>query len=254
MFSHVYFGVSDFERALAFYAPVMAALGVKQRFVDAAKPWAGWQPADAGRPLFLIGRPYDGAAHAPGNGQMAAFMAETCAVVDAVHAAASANGGRCEGPPGLRPEYHANYYGAYFRDPDGNKLCVACHQASVPAPRLSAVHPVLAARDVMESVRFFERLGFTPRFVDDAQAPRYGVIARDAVELHLQWADGAQWVEGLDRPVYRFPVDDVDALHQAWAKPASTGPYAQPADTPWGTREFHLRDPAGNGLHFYQPL
>jgi lactoylglutathione lyase len=35
---------------------------------------------------------------------------------------------RPEGAPGLRPEYHAHYYGAYFRDPDGNKLCVACHQ------------------------------------------------------------------------------------------------------------------------------
>jgi catechol 2,3-dioxygenase-like lactoylglutathione lyase family enzyme len=35
--------------------------------------------------------------------------------------------GRCEGPPGVRPQYHDHYYGAYFRDPDGNKLCVACH-------------------------------------------------------------------------------------------------------------------------------
>ena len=44
-----------------------------------------------------------------------------------VHALALAHGGTCDGPPGLRPEYHAHYYGAYFRDPDGNKLCVACH-------------------------------------------------------------------------------------------------------------------------------
>jgi lactoylglutathione lyase len=36
-------------------------------------------------------------------------------------------GGQCEGHPGLRPEYHADYYGAYFRDPDGNKLCVVSH-------------------------------------------------------------------------------------------------------------------------------
>ena len=40
---------------------------------------------------------------------------------------ALAHGARCEGPPGLRPEYHAHYYGAYFRDSEGNKLCVACH-------------------------------------------------------------------------------------------------------------------------------
>jgi len=118
---------------------------------------------------------------------------------------------------------------------------------------LLAVHPVLAARSVNDSLRFYQALGFVLRFADDAQDPRYAVITRDAVELHLQWADAAQFVAGLDRPVYRFVVQDVDALHQAWAEPASSGPYAKPADTPWGTREFHLRDPAGNGLQFYQP-
>jgi catechol 2,3-dioxygenase-like lactoylglutathione lyase family enzyme len=122
------------------------------------------------------------------------------------------------------------------------------------SPALLAVHPVLAARSVQESLRFFEALGFDLRFLDDAQDPRYAAIARDGVELHLQWADAAQWVPGLDRPVYRFAVRDVDALHRSWAEPASSGPYARPADTPWGTREFHLRDPAGNGLQFYQPL
>jgi len=121
-------------------------------------------------------------------------------------------------------------------------------------PALLAVHPVLAARSMQESLRFYEALGFALQFVDDDQDPRYAVIACDAVELHLQWADAAQWVDGLDRPVYRFPVQDVDALHQAWAPPVSSGPYARPADTPWATREFHLRDPAGNGLQFYQAL
>jgi lactoylglutathione lyase len=61
---------------------------------------------------------------------MVAFMAESREAVRRTHQAALAHGGRCEGPPGPRPEYHANYYGAYFRDPDGNKLCVACHEAS----------------------------------------------------------------------------------------------------------------------------
>ncbi|MCP6362581.1 VOC family protein, partial [Klebsiella pneumoniae] len=67
--------------------------------------------------------------HHPGNGQMVAFLASTRQLVDHVHATALAHGGTCEGPPGLRPEYHPYYYGAYVRDPDGNKLCVACHQA-----------------------------------------------------------------------------------------------------------------------------
>ena len=59
---------------------------------------------------------------------MVAFLADSRATVDAAHTAALAAGGTCEGPPGPRPEYHEHYYGAYFRDPDGNKFGVACHQ------------------------------------------------------------------------------------------------------------------------------
>ncbi len=55
-------------------------------------------------------------------------MASDRATVDRCHAAARAHGGQSEGSPGLRPHYHANYYGAYFRDPAGNKLCVCCHK------------------------------------------------------------------------------------------------------------------------------
>jgi catechol 2,3-dioxygenase-like lactoylglutathione lyase family enzyme len=65
--------------------------------------------------------------HAPGNGQMIAFLAGTRALVDAVYQTALAHGGTSGGAPGLRPECHAHCHGAYFRDPDGNKLCVACH-------------------------------------------------------------------------------------------------------------------------------
>lgn len=127
MFSHVMVGVTDFPRALAFYRPVLGALDIAFRFVDESHPWAGWQTTPGPRPLFLIGRPYDRQAHHPGNGQMVAFLAASRRQVDEVHALALAHGGCCEGPPGLRPQYHAHYYGAYFRDPDGNKLAVACH-------------------------------------------------------------------------------------------------------------------------------
>ncbi len=127
MFSHIFVGVTDFDRALGFYNPVMAALGITPRFCNLARPWAGWQSTPGPRPLFLIGKPFDGQAQGCGNGQMVAFLAHGRAVVDTVHAVALAHGGRSEGAPGLRPEYHEHYYGAYFRDPDGNKLCVACH-------------------------------------------------------------------------------------------------------------------------------
>jgi len=128
MFSHVFIGVSDFERALAFYCPLMDCLGVERRFIEPERPWAGWQSAGGARPLLLIGTPFDRAAHAAGNGQMVAFDAADRATVDRAHGLALSLGARGEGPPGLRPEYHRHYYGAYFRDPDGNKLCVACHR------------------------------------------------------------------------------------------------------------------------------
>lgn len=124
---------------------------------------------------------------------------------------------------------------------------------------LRAVHPVLMARDVSESLDFFARLGFTVEFRDDPVAPRYGVVRRGAVELHLQWADAGQWAHAGDRPAYRFLTSDVDAMY-AEARDAgivadvSETPFASPADTPWGTREFHVRDPGDNSLQFYALL
>jgi catechol 2,3-dioxygenase-like lactoylglutathione lyase family enzyme len=127
MFSHVFIGIADFERSLAFYEPLMSLLGIAQRFCDRSRPWAGWQMPGQARPLFLVGAPVEG-GHAAGNGQMTAFLAPDRATVDRAHVLALAHGGICAGAPGLRPEYHADYYGTYFRDPDGNKLCVVCHQ------------------------------------------------------------------------------------------------------------------------------
>jgi catechol 2,3-dioxygenase-like lactoylglutathione lyase family enzyme len=127
MLSHVHIGVRDLDRAVNFYGAVLEPLGWRPAFVDRERGWSGWRPADADRPLILVGLPYDGEPATCGNGQMVGFAAESRAAVDRFHDAALAAGGRCEGPPGLRPEYHAAYYGAYVRDPDGNKLCVCCH-------------------------------------------------------------------------------------------------------------------------------
>jgi catechol 2,3-dioxygenase-like lactoylglutathione lyase family enzyme len=127
MLSHVHIGITDFPRAFAFYSALMETLGYPLRFNESGKSWAGWKPADAARPLFLIGLPFNREAAVPGNGQMTALLAPTRAAVDAAHAVALAHGGTCDGPPGLRPQYHEHYYGAYFRDPDGNKICVCCH-------------------------------------------------------------------------------------------------------------------------------
>ena len=165
MFSHIFLSVKDFSRALAFYTPLMETLGIQPRFCDRGKPWAGWQSQPGPRPLFVIWVPFDGQPHEAGNGQMVAFLAPSRDAVDRAFGVALAHGGTSEGAPGLRPEYHENYYGAYFRDPEGNKLCVACHVPAGPmsfdvVPTEEAHLPALY--QVIDSIaRERKYLGFT---------------------------------------------------------------------------------------------
>ena len=123
---------------------------------------------------------------------------------------------------------------------------------------LERVQPVLMCRDVDRSIDFYRGLGFALLFQDSPQHPRYAGVRRDRVELHLQWMDETQWSRPADRPAYRFVVSDVDALYAEFQNSGrllhASGPWAKPGNTPWGTREFHLRDPGENVLQFYAPL
>jgi Glyoxalase/Bleomycin resistance protein/Dioxygenase superfamily len=126
---------------------------------------------------------------------------------------------------------------------------------------LRAVHPVLGARDVEQLVRFYQCLGFAVVFQDAPTNPKYVAVRRDGVELHIQWADKEQWAYPIDRPAFRFVVTDVDEIYKEFSKSGGIrsdtrqdSPWASPKDTPWGTREFHLRDPSQNSLQFYRSL
>lgn len=123
MFSHITLGTKDWPHARPFWIAVMAVLDHPILFEHAAGIAFG--PA-IGMKTF-IGPTFDGNPPAPGNGVHIAYLAKDRATVDAFHAAALANGGSDEGGPGLRPHYHPGYYGAYVRDPDGNKLQAVCH-------------------------------------------------------------------------------------------------------------------------------
>jgi catechol 2,3-dioxygenase-like lactoylglutathione lyase family enzyme len=125
MYSHTTVGANDLARAKDFYDAVLEPLGLEVRYSGGGI--IGWG-LPGGRPQFLVVRPFDGGDPSVGNGSMIALLAAKRSVVDACYAAAMAQRGLNEGRPGLRPQYHRNYYGAYFRDLDGNKICIVCHQ------------------------------------------------------------------------------------------------------------------------------
>lgn len=124
MFSHITVGVSDLARAGAFYDALLSPLGLRRRPVkpDGGPPSLCWHDPDALLPRFYAYIPYDGQPCSAGNGTMVAFAARSQEAVDQGHAAALAAGGADAGAPGPRPQYAPDYYGAYLRDPDGNKV------------------------------------------------------------------------------------------------------------------------------------
>jgi catechol 2,3-dioxygenase-like lactoylglutathione lyase family enzyme len=126
MLDHVSITVSNLDRARPFYDAVMAALGAPKVWEDADGIGYGLR-CDADNPdrSYMSIRPV---AHVVADRRHWCFKAASRAMVDAFHAAALAHGGRDDGAPGMRPEYHARYYGAFVLDPDGNRLEAVCHR------------------------------------------------------------------------------------------------------------------------------
>ncbi len=125
MYSHITLGSNDLSKAKEFYDAALAPLGLSAVMeFDGA---VAYGPSAEPGPRLFICTPFDGGAANFGNGTHVALDAPTRAAVDAFHAAAMAQGGSDEGAPGLRPQYTSNYYGAYVRDLDGNKLQAVCY-------------------------------------------------------------------------------------------------------------------------------
>ena len=119
MLDHVGVPVSDFEQSKRFYTEALSPLSyelIMEPSVSAAG-FGRW-----GKPDFWV------AQGEPVHAVHVAFTADDRATVEAFHEAAIAAGGRDNGGPGLRPEYHSNYFGAFVFDPDGNNIEAVCHR------------------------------------------------------------------------------------------------------------------------------
>jgi catechol 2,3-dioxygenase-like lactoylglutathione lyase family enzyme len=127
MFDHVSITVSDYARSKAFYLQALAPTGHSRLVELPAVPGGRAQAAgfchEDGSDLWI------GQGDASRPPIHIAFRVSSRAAVDAFYEAAIAAGGRDNGAPGLRPQYHPNYYGAYVLDPDGHNIEAVCHES-----------------------------------------------------------------------------------------------------------------------------
>ena len=118
MLDHVTIGVTDTGRSLAFYDRALRPLGIARLYGD-GEGFAGYGIAP--KAFFWIG-----IRDIPQTGSHVAFAAQDRATVDRFYAEAIAAGGSDNGQPGLRPNYHPDYYGAFVLDPDGHNIEAVC--------------------------------------------------------------------------------------------------------------------------------
>lgn len=125
MLDHVGLSVANYRKSRTFYTDALIPLGVDVVMEVTAEQTGGYEGTGFGtdkKPWFWIG-----SGGKVGGPTHIAFATDSRAAVDRFYAAAMAAGGRDNGGPGLRPDYHPNYYAAFVLDPDGNNVEAVCH-------------------------------------------------------------------------------------------------------------------------------
>ncbi len=118
---------------------------------------------------------------------------------------------------------------------------------------LKQIHPVLPVKNVTEAIHYYtQKLGFELYFKDAGADPKYGGVGRDGIEIHLQWHHEEEWENGLDRPLLRIYVGNIEALYDEFKAKSIFHENTSLKDTPWNTIEFAFYDIFGNGLVFYK--
>ncbi len=256
--SAVVLGYNDFARACAFYDAALAPLGllrVVERDDSVAYGGRGADPA-----AWLL-PPFNGLPASWGNGTHVAFLAGSREAVEAFHRAGLAAGGSDEGAPGLRVHYADDYYAAYLRDPDGNKLQAVHYLGQDPAEAAGEAfsHITLGCNDLERARAFYDpvmaALGLA-RVIDE-QDLSYGYGAAGS---RLPWVyahrpfDGrpATWANGFQVNWRADSRAQVEAFHAAGLAGGGRDEGAP------GLRRYapgyyaaYLRDPDGNKLHAF---
>jgi catechol 2,3-dioxygenase-like lactoylglutathione lyase family enzyme len=124
MIGYVTIGALDSEASGKFYDAVLGALDAERKFADGG--WIGYGPKGTDSHSVYVCPPHDKKPATAGNGSMLAFTAKTKDEVQTAYDAGLKAGGTDEGTPGPRPADSTSFYGAYLRDPTGNKICVFC--------------------------------------------------------------------------------------------------------------------------------
>lgn len=130
MFSYIMLGTNDVNKAYAFYAPLMSILGYS--LDGRSEKGAAWGTFKGNNTTGLcVVTPFDGNQATSGNGVMVALNATSIGMIQKLHAAALEHGGKDDGMPGYRPHYGNDFYSAYVRDPDHNKIAFVYYDPDI---------------------------------------------------------------------------------------------------------------------------
>ncbi len=262
MFTHFTLGTNDRPRAEAFYAAVMPPLGLK--LVKSVETFFAYGSEESAPPWLVINPPFDGLPATWSNGFHIALRASDEAAVRDFHRAALGAGGRDEGAPGLRPEYASDYYAAYVRDPDGNKLqAVHYRDRRMAGPCGDVVsHITLGSNNLVRSKAFYEGLlavlGLErlPAEETPGEDLAFGIAGSQLPVVFLQKPfDGrpATWGNGAH---VSFDAPSRDAVRAFYEAALSLGgsDEGQPGLRPRYHAAYYaayVRDPDGNKLQAY---